>query len=292
MSVTAGLAKRKKSSRKRHRLSLEDREQMQKLCLMDNDFMNIALDDNNACVEEMLRVILGKEDLKVTRVRTQSTIQGFSRSICLDIDADDSEGRRYDIEMQQASEGAEPRRARFHGAMMDSRALKAGQNFKDLPERYVIFVTRDDVLGLEQTLYMIHEYIDGSLQPFDDGAHIIYINGAAKDDGSALWKLIHDLQCAKASEMYFPCLAARVRFLKEDEEGKAKMASYFEAKMANYFEEQREKIAKKAEKQAQESFAVRLIRRGKDTLDEIADCTGLTLRRVKSLAKTAGMATA
>ena len=187
------------------------------------------------------------------------------------------------IEIQQEDEGADPKRPRFHGAMLDTHALKAGQDFKELPERYVIFITRNDVLGLGRTAYVIHKYIEAGdeLLPFDDGTHLIYVNGAAKDDGTELWKLIHDLQCADADEMYFPRLAARVKFLKEDEEGQGSMSSYFE--------EQRRKAAEAATKKAEKTFAMKLIQRGKDTLDEIAECTGLTLRQVKALAKAAAV---
>lgn len=90
------------------------------------------------------------------------------------------------------------------------------------------------------------------------------------------------MKCPNADDMYFPRLAERVRYLKEDEEGQKEMSSYFE--------EQRriaaEKAAEKAEKEAQEGIALRLIRLGEVTLEKIADCTGLTLRRVRALAKT------
>ena len=83
--------------------------------------------------------------------------------------------------------------------------------------------------------------------------------------------------------MYFPRLAARVKFLKEEEEGQEHMSSYFA--------EQRRKAAEAAteatRKEDKDNFAMKLLQRGKDTLDEIAECTGLTLRQVKALAKTA-----
>lgn len=63
------------------------------------------------------------------------------------------------------------------------------------------------------------------------------------------------------------------KYLKEDEEGVTVMSSYFE--------EQRKK--------EKEGIAFKLIQLGKNTLDEIAECTGLTLRRVHQLAKTAAV---
>ena len=260
------------------RITLETREQIQQLTLMNNAFMNLALEDNIPCVEEMLRVILGKKDLFVKTVRTQKMFQGFSRSIYLDVFAEDSLGVLYNIEIQQADEGADPRRARFHTGMIDVHSLKAGQDFRALPEVYVIFITLKDVLGLNKTIYTIHKYIDGSMQPFNDGSHIIYVNGSAKDDGTEIWKLVHDLRCKNADEMYFPRLAARVKFLKEDEEGVEIVK--------DYFAELQEKAVKKATRRTTEKIVRKLINIGKLPLEEIAECSGLTLEKVQALAST------
>ena len=272
------MAEKKTKQVKRKKISLETREQIQKLTLMNNAFMNLALENNISCVEEMLRVILGKSDLKVKKVQTQRMFQGFSRSIYLDVFAEDSKGVLYNIEIQQADEGADPRRTRFHTGMIDVHSLKAGQDFKELPEVYIIFITLNDILKLNQTIYTIHKYVDGSLKPFDDGSHLIYINGSAEDDGTDIWKLVHDLRCPKADEMYFPRLAARIKFLKEDEEG-VKIVS-------DYFEERQAKAVKEAHRQEKEGIALKFLELGKLTLDEIAKCSGLTLKRVEMLAKT------
>ena len=174
-----------RTRRRTKKISMETREQIKQLSLMNNAFMNLA----------MLRVILCKPDLVVKTARTQKMFQGFRRSIYLDIYAEDSKGTRYNIEIQQSNEGADPRRARFHMGMVDVHSLKSGQDFRELPECYVIFITQEDVLKRGKTIYTIHKYIDGDLEAFDDGSHTIYVNGAAKDDGTELWKLIHDLHC-------------------------------------------------------------------------------------------------
>ena len=267
---------------KSKKISLETREQIQQLSLMNNIFMNIVLEDNIPCVEEMLRVILKKPDLSVKSVRTQKFFQGFKRSIYLDIFAEDSNGILYNIEIQNEDEGADPRRARFHMGMIDSHSLKTGQDFIDLPEVYVIFITLNDVIGLNKTIYTIHKYIDEDLKPFDDGSHLIYINGSAENDGTEIWKLIHDLRCIKAGEMFFPRLAARVKFLKEDEEGVKVVSDYFGRLQEKAVKEAEER----AEKKAKENIAIKFIKLGKLTLEEIANCSGLTLKRVQTLATT------
>ena len=272
------MPERKSKKQTVKKVSLRIRREIRKLTLMDNAFMNLVLEDNIPCTEEILKVILGKDDISVKSVRTQKMFQGFSRSVYLDVYAEDSKGVIYNIEIQQADDGADARRTRFHTGMIDVHALKAGQDFRELPEVYVIFITRNDVLGLNQAIYTIHKYIDGALKRFDDGAHVIYINGSAEDDGTEIWKLIHDLRSTNAEDMYLPKLSERVRFFKEDEEGVIKVSGYFEEKQA--------KAVEKAQKKSSEKTALSLIELGKLTLDEIAKCTGLTLRRVQTLART------
>ena len=84
-------------------------------------------------MEEILRVILGKPDLIVRTTLTQSMLQGFKRSIYLDVYAKDSKGTRYNIEIQQSNEGADLRRARFHMGMIDVHSLKAGKTSRCYP---------------------------------------------------------------------------------------------------------------------------------------------------------------
>ncbi len=131
---------------------------------------------------------------------------------------------------------------------------------------------------LGKTVYTIHKYIDGELDPVDDGSHTIYINGSAEDDGTEIWKLIHDFRCTKAEEMYLPRLSERVKFLKKDEKGVSIVSDYFEERQAKAVEE--------AQKREKENIALKFLELGKLTLEEIAKCSVLTLKRVQMLAKT------
>ena len=241
---------------------------------MNNAFMNLVLENNCECTEEILRIIIKRNDLVVKSVRTQKMFQGFGRSVCLDIYAEDNENRRYNIEIQRSNEGANPKRARFHTGMIDTHALKAGQDFNELPDCYVIFITLNDVLGLGKAIYTIHKYIDDDLKPFNDGSHTIYINTSADDDGSEIWKLIHDLRCENPDEMYLPQLATRVKFLKEQEEGVVIMDDYFEELQAKAIAKEKKSIIKK------------LLRLGKMQLEDIATCFEMPLERVQAIAKT------
>ena len=256
--------------------SPEFQEYRRTVTLLDDEFMSIVFDNNIPCVEEMLKIILKRDDLIVKSARTQRDFQGFERSVTLDVFAVDSAKTNYNIEFQNTNEGADFRRARFHGGMIDVHSLKPGQPFKDLPECYVIFITQHDVIGYGKMIYTMHRYIDGDLQPFDDGSHIIYVNASAKDDGSQLWKLIHDLQCPDPDKMFLPRLRARVSFLKGQEEGDREMSSYIK----DLLNKEKENVRG----QERECIALDLIKFGKMNFDEIAQVAHLTLDRIEQLA--------
>ena len=89
-------------------------KKIQEFCLLDDDFMTKCFEDNIECTELVLRIIMDKADLKVKETRTQYVIKNLQgRSIRLDIDAVDSAGKEYDIEIQRIDKGAGIKRARY-----------------------------------------------------------------------------------------------------------------------------------------------------------------------------------
>ena len=203
---------------------LEDRYEKYKrilaeLTIMSDIFMRNVM-KKRECTEYILRVIMDKEDLEVKEQVLQKDYKNLQgRSAVLDCIARDTESKRYDVELQQEEEGASARRARYHSGLLDMNTLEAGQDFDELPESYVIFITRDDVLGYGLPIYHINKKIEEVTEDFQDGAHIIYVNAKIKDKETALGRLMHDLQCRTADEMFSEILAERVRELKETPEG-------------------------------------------------------------------------
>ena len=173
------------------------------------------------------------------------------------------------LEFQRADKGASPERARFNASMIDVSSLKPGQDFTELPEVYVIFITEHDVLGYGLPMYEIDRVISENSQPFNDRSHIIYVNGEYRDESTPLGRLVHDLFCRNAGEMYYEALAQRVSYLKEETKGVKEVSGVME----ELFEEQKK------------TFAERMIADGKLALKEIAEYTGLSLSAVKQLAK-------
>ena len=101
---------------------------------------------------------------------------------------------------------------------MDMNTLREGQDFKELPEGNVIFITRGDVLGGGLPIYHIDRKVNETGQDFGDGQYILYVNSAIRDEGTELGRLMHDFHCKNADDMYSEILARRVRQLKESKE--------------------------------------------------------------------------
>lgn len=190
-------------------------QRIQKLRLMDDDFMTKCFEDSPECTELLLHIILDKPDLRVEEVRTQYGLKNLQgRSVRLDIFVVDQTGKRYNIEVQ----GAGARRARYHSSLMDANRLLAGDDTENLPEVYVIFITEQDVLGKGKALYHVRHIVEETGDLFEDGVHILYVNGANRDE-TPLGKLMQDFSCADPANMSYDVLANRVRYFKDDKEG-------------------------------------------------------------------------
>ena len=186
--------------------------------LMSDIFMRNVFKQRE-CLEYVLQVIMEKQDLKVIDQIIQKDYKNLQgRSAIMDCVARDSEGKQFDVEIQQDNEGASPKRARYHSGLMDMNTLNPGQDFDELPESYVIFITRDDILGYGFPIYHIDRHIKEADDSFQDEAHIIYVNSRKQED-TELGRLMHDLHCKNAGDMHSKILADRVYELKETQKG-------------------------------------------------------------------------
>ena len=188
---------------------------LSELILMDDIFMRIVLKDRK-CTEFILQTILQKPDLKVKTQSIQSDLKNLQgRSLILDCLCSDTKGTVYNIEVQNDSHGASPKRARYHSALIDMHILKKGKTFETLPESYVIFICAKDILKENKQIYHISRIIQESGKKFPDQAEIIYLN-TSKDSENELGKLIKDFYTKDPKKMHSKVLAKRVADLKEN----------------------------------------------------------------------------
>ena len=212
----------------KHKYAPEIVEAVQKLRLIDDNFMRWAFADHPECVELMLQIIMDKPTLKVKHMKTEAEIKNLQgKSVIFDVRADDGE-KEYDIEVQRDDRGASPRRARYHSSLMDANALSEGSDVAELLEHYVVFITEHDVLGLGLPIYHIERMVtEAQGKLFGDGAHIVYVNGEIRD-GTPLGRLMQDFFATKFEEMHYGVLKQRVSEIKHDEKGVGKMCKIIE----------------------------------------------------------------
>lgn len=187
---------------------------------IDDTFMRALMKDNMPLAEFVLRIIMKKPDLKLIKFNTQDDMKQVTgaRSVCLDVTGTDDEGKKFDIEVQRAGSGAEPHRARYHSSVMDVEYLSAGQEFDELPDTYVIFITEEDFYGKGAPIYPIQRMNMVTEKPFNDGEHILYVNGEYRGEDD-LGKLMHDFNCNDPDDMNYKILADRAKYFKENPEG-------------------------------------------------------------------------
>jgi len=246
----------------------EDLQRLHDFRPIDDDFMRCLFKDNIPLAELMLRIITGKQDLVITECETQKDMKRLAgaRSICLDAYGTDSVGKKYDLEVQRQDKGADPHRARYHSSVMDIENLHSGQEFKELPDTYTIFIIEKDFYGQGKAVYPIERINLATGKSFEDGEHILYVNGEYRGD-SAIGKLMHDFNCTKADDMNFELMANRTRYLKENPKGVSEMCKIMEDMRIESLKE----------------VALRMLAAGKYALEEIASISGLSLDEVKKL---------
>ena len=196
----------------------EDLQRLRGFRLLDDDFMTKAFEDIS-CAELLLRIILNDEGIRVLEAHSQRGIKNLQgRSVKLDILAVDSHNRIFNVEIQRSDRGAGAKRARYNSALIDANVTEPGDQYEDLNETFVIFITENDVMKAGLPIYHIDRVVRETGKLFEDEEHIIYVNSQIKDE-TKLGRLMHDFSCTDAKDMYNKVLADRVRYFKEDERG-------------------------------------------------------------------------
>ena len=257
--------------------------EIERFRLMDDTFMSKCLENAPECIELILQIILGKKELKVIKSQTEYPIKSLQgRGVRFDVFARDSEGKEYDIEIQRAKDGAEPKRARYNSALMDANALKSSEDFDKLRDAYVIFITENDVMGRGQDVYSYLRIEETNGDRLRDGTHIIYVNGAAQST-TDIGKLMHDMRCRDAAEMYFEILKKRVSQFKNSEEGRRIMCKAVEEFAERRAAESKAEGIAEGKRENMLATAKRMLKSGMLALKDIAKFSGLSLAQVKKL---------
>ncbi|MCD8158722.1 MAG: PD-(D/E)XK nuclease family transposase [Clostridiales bacterium] len=177
-------------------------------------------------------------------------------SVRLDILAEDSSHKIYNIEIQRQDRGNLPLRSRYYSSMIDTTLLKKNEDYNKLVPTYVIFFTEKDIFGDGRPL---KHYVMRDLESNDllgDERHILFINGDNKNEGTALGKLVHDFKCKSADNMYYNVLAKRVRYFKEEGGGVSDMCKILEDMRNEVAREVEQRVTQEVTKKVSKDTAI------------------------------------
>ena len=204
------------------------RQKLKQMRMMDDTLMKCVFKDCKPAVELALRIILQRDDLDVKKFSVSKEYKNLKgHSICLDVIAEDKDGKQYNIEVQRDIKGADPRRFRFYNAMMDVEMLGAGEDYSELKDSYTIVITEDDIFKEGESLYIFDRINIKNGKPLGDGSHIIYVNGSYDGDDPLGW-LMRDFREPDPRKMHYKVFAERVNYLKNITKGEKEMCKIME----------------------------------------------------------------
>ena len=165
------------------------KEYIKKLNPID-DIIFRKMAENKELCEEILRVFLQDSYLKVLNNKSQYAITNIDRrSVILDAYCELRDGKRVNIEVQNADNVNHQKRVRYYSSVLTTSLMRKGENFDNVPEVCMIYICNFDVFRENKSLYLIKRVIDGSNTEVDNGLKEIYIS-ANISDGSALSELM------------------------------------------------------------------------------------------------------
>ncbi len=207
----------------------EKKALVSQLNLMDDIFFSAVMRDRAAC-EYLVSHLLEKK-LKVIDNRPQHTVANIDKhSITLDLLVEDEAGQLYDVEIQGINEGNHERRVRYYQAAIDWSILEKGTDYSELPEMYMIFISKFDPFKEGKAHYEIVQSVSGSEKPYTNGVHIHYFNTSAQD-GSEVSRLLRYLLDSREGCTEFGALSNAVNIQKTDKREVEYMSSTFEEYM-------------------------------------------------------------
>ena len=165
------------------------KEYIKKLNPID-DIIFRKMAENKEFCEEILRVFLQDSYLKVLNNKSQYAITNIDRrSVILDAYCELRDGKRVNIEVQNADNVNHQKRVRYYSSVLTTSLMKKGENFDNVPEVCMIYICNFDIFRENKSLYLIKRVIDGSNTEVDNGLKEIYIS-ANINDGSELSELM------------------------------------------------------------------------------------------------------
>lgn len=212
------------------------------LRIIDDALFRLIASDPLVC-EEILRVLLDDDDLKVKGVVTQERLVSLQREVILDALCTLGNGTLCNIEVQKGDGNDDIRRVRFHASAVTTNNTPKGTDFSNIPSVKVLYITEYDVFGNGRSITKLTRCVrqGETYVPVDDGEDIIFANATARDGSRASELLELFLKTDEIHDERFPNLCNGFNRYKKAKGGKKAMC--------NAVQEYAEKYAEKCVKE-------------------------------------------
>lgn len=205
----------------------EQKAFVSKLNVMDDVFFQKMAEDSEV-TEEILRIILEKPKLKVIDSQVQRYLRNTgAHSVILDLLCEDENHAFINCEVQKEDDDDHQKRVRFNRSNIDTVFTEKGIDYKELPDVYMVFISKFDTFHENRTIYHINRVIAETGTIVENGTHEIYVNTAI-DDKSDIAELMQYFKKSVGEHQNFQKLCKRVKYFKESQKGVSDMCQLVE----------------------------------------------------------------
>ncbi|MBQ8281289.1 MAG: Rpn family recombination-promoting nuclease/putative transposase [Lachnospiraceae bacterium] len=145
-----------------------------------NNLMFCTVMKNPELCRQFLERVLNISIKEIRYVHSEKNIDIAikSKSIRLDVYANDDKGTIYNIEMQNASSTEIPKRSRYYSSLIDLDFLHKGQSYRFLPQSIILFICDFDLFPpYNQPIYCFeNRCTDNNKLSLNDGTMKAFVN--------------------------------------------------------------------------------------------------------------------
>ena len=213
-----------------------------------------------------------------------------AKSIRLDVFAQEVNGALHDLELQNTSLTAElvGLRARYYRSSVDQEKLNKGENYKNLPQVFIIFVCDFDPFdkGLRRYTFSTRCTEDPGLVLPDKTVKIfLNIHGTQGEESPDMLAMFAYMVSGTVQGEFVAALDAEVQRIKADEQQRKMymtLAMYIEDEREESYAEGKAEGKAEGEEKRSRDIAGRMLDGGLP-LEQIAAFTGLSVEQVREL---------
>lgn len=208
----------------------ETLEKVKKLRPIDDVFFERLMENKKVC-QEILRVILNDDNLKVNSVVAQRDILNlYGRSVRLDALCVLGNGDICNIEVQKSDNDDHVKRVRTNESLLTGNYFPKNTKFYEAPSLVMVYISKFDIFKKGRNIYHAHTTLtDEGLnhELVDNGVSEVYVNTEVKD-GTTLSELMECFLKENVDNAKFPYLTKEVNYYKKNKKGVNKMCQIIE----------------------------------------------------------------